>query len=438
MAEIFLAREPLEGGGDARYVVVKRILEHVSDDEAFVSMFLDEARLAARLRHPHICPVYELGRDGDDWYLAMEWVHGVTLRELQRRLERAGSMMPVAMAVRIASDIAGALHYAHQLKDDSGQPLGIVHRDVSPHNVMISFDGAIKLLDFGIAKAKSHSNLTRTGQLKGKLGYMAPEQCMQLEVDPRTDIFALGILLYECLTGKLLFKADSEIATMRNIMEHTGAPSVRALRPDVPAALDEVLRRALAPKPRERFETAAKMQRALEQVLVSRSEIVHETQLTDFLTPLFKKEIARGPRLKKGRARRRDGASSSASGRSLPSASGVMSASYGTHASNLSEQDLAAIARTADAEAAALAGRHVRKLALLALALLAVVGGVFWLVGREALEGPQLELTEPPQGSVPAAAPRAEPADRARTPEPAPRFRVVVPEADEVSEPGAP
>ena len=429
MAEIFLAREPM-GAGQARYVVVKRILEHISDEEAFVQMFLDEARLAMRLRHPHICPVYELGQDGDDWFLAMEWVHGITLRELQHRMSRMGTHMPVAMAVRIVSDLAGALHYAHRLKDDSGNPLGIVHRDVSPHNVMISFDGAVKLLDFGIAKAMSQSSRTRTGQLKGKLGYMAPEQCMQIDVDARTDVFALGIVLYECLTGRPLFKGDSEINTMRNVLEHEQAPSVRKRRPDVPAALDEVVRRALAPKPRERYQSAGEMQRALEQVLVSKGEVVQDTQLAEWLGHVFAKEIRRGPRLKKPRRERKKRRGTSTASQSM---SGVISSSY-TATSGLSEAQLAVVAHQADEEAAALAKSHARKLVLLGLLFVLVVGGVFYVVGREAFvepSEPAFEATDAPEPD-PSRAPATEPPveREPREEAPAPRFRVVLPEGE--------
>ena len=425
MAEIFLAREPV-GGGQARYVVVKRILEHISEEEAFVAMFLDEARLAMRLRHPHICPVYELGQDGDDWFLAMEWVHGVTLRELQHRLSRLGTHLPVAVAIRIVSDLAGALHYAHRLKDDAGRPLGIVHRDVSPHNVMISFDGAVKLLDFGIAKAMSQSSRTRTGQLKGKLGYMAPEQCMQLEVDARTDVFALGIVLYECLTGRPLFKADSEINTMRNVLEHQQAPSVRKRRPDAPAALDEVVRRALAPKQRERYQSAGDMQRALEQVLVAKGEIVQNTQLAEWLGHVFAKEIRRGPRLKKPRGRKKRGSPTGAS----QSMSGIISSSY-TGASGLSEAQLAVVAHQADEEAAALARSHARKLVLLALLFVALIGGVFYVIAREVMREP----ADPASQEGPAAEPTTEPPGPAVEPPareepPAPRFQVVLPEGE--------
>lgn len=240
MAEIFLARE--SSLDVSRHVVVKRVLPHIAEDPALVEMFLHEARLSMNLAHPNVCPIYELGEAGGRHFLAMEWVRGISLRAL---LDRAGPL-PIPFAVGLFAGIAAALHHAHTRVDASGRPLSIVHRDVNPENIMISFDGVPKLLDFGVAKAASQKHKTEAGNLKGKFAYISPEQYQGLSLDGRSDVFSLGVSLFEALTGESLYDRASEYETVAAIVLDAEVPSVRALRPEVPEALDAIVTAALA------------------------------------------------------------------------------------------------------------------------------------------------------------------------------------------------
>jgi len=293
MAEIYLAREPetVHGAGH-RTLVIKRVLPHVADDPAFVEMFFNEARLAMRLRHPAIVHIYEFGEEQGSYFLAMEWVDGVPLGKIIRRARKADGVPP-AFAVKVAATIAEALDYAHRARGDDGESLGIVHRDVSPQNIMVSYDGAVKLLDFGIAKADDES-LTKDGQVKGKFAYMSPQQCLGEPVDGRADVFALGVCLYEALTGRPLYHRKTQYETMRAVIEDE-IGSLRDLRPELPESLDAVVRKALAKDPSERYQSAGELQIALERWLMEQGEVVPQTRLADFLDELFEDEVGRGP-----------------------------------------------------------------------------------------------------------------------------------------------
>ncbi len=296
MAEIFLARETSSNA--SRHLVVKRILPHVADDEGFVSMFLDEARLAMRLQHPNICPVYEFGEAAGTWFIAMEWVDGVPLGKLIRKARATGGI-PIPVAVRVIAQIAEALHYAHRARDESGAPLGLVHRDVSPQNIMIGYHGSVKLLDFGVAKASSQATRTQAGIVKGKLAYMAPEQCRGDEIDGRADVFALGVCLYEALAGRPLYHRQNDFETLKAVLDDP-VPSARALRPAVPADLDAIVQRALAKSAEVRWQSAGELQEALEQWLTDHRERVNATRTAQYLEGLYAEEIARGPALTTG------------------------------------------------------------------------------------------------------------------------------------------
>ena len=293
MAEIFLAREHSTEASASRHLVIKRILPHVATDSQFMDMFLDEARLAMNLNHPNICHIYEFGQQEGASFIAMEWVNGVTLGKLIRRARIDGGVPP-PIAAKIAAQIAGALHYAHRAKDQAGKPLGIVHRDVSPHNVMISYDGAVKLLDFGIAKAASHSTKTEAGVIKGKFAYMSPEQCLGKDLDGRTDVFALGVCLFETLTGKQLFHQKTEYETMRAVIDGP-VPSIRDVYPHLPEALDDICQKALQKDREARFKNAGKLQTALEQWFIESKNVVTDATLADYMEELYEEEIERGP-----------------------------------------------------------------------------------------------------------------------------------------------
>ncbi len=254
--------------GFTRPFVIKRILPTFSRDESFVNMLLTEARLSALLRHPAIVQVHELGEADGEFYLAMEYVDGHDLQTIMKKAAQQKRPIPPAAAVFIMSELLSALAYAHALTDEQGRALEIVHRDVSPANVMITQGGGVKLLDFGIAKAASHvrDERTRTGTLKGKLSYLSPEQAEGLPVDKRADIFALGIVFHECLTMKRLFRAEDDFATLRLVREaRVDPPSV--LSPDVSPELDRVVLGLLSRDPAERFQTCEDALDALRPVL---------------------------------------------------------------------------------------------------------------------------------------------------------------------------
>ena len=270
MAEVSLA---LQQGvqGFTRVVALKRVLASHEQDRAFLEMFLDEARLAARLDHPHIVRIYELGQDGDSYFLAMEYLPGEDLRQLHDVVARAGTQVSPELAAHLVAHAADALDFAHELTDENGAPLNLVHRDVSPSNVIVTYDGQVKVVDFGIAKAKGNSFETGVGVLKGKLGYLSPEQFTGAPVDRRTDVFGLGILLWELLSNTRLFVRDSAAATMAALTVGE-VPLLSSFRDDVSPTLEAIVQRALAHEPDQRFATAGQMRDALELYL--RTEVL--------------------------------------------------------------------------------------------------------------------------------------------------------------------
>jgi eukaryotic-like serine/threonine-protein kinase len=246
-----------------KLVVVKQIRPHLAEDPDFVTMFLDEARLAARLNHPNVVQTNEVGAEDGVYYIAMEYLEGQTFR---RVLSRLSDKLTLTMKLRVIEEVLAGLDHAHELCDYDGTPLEVVHRDVSPHNVFVTYNGQVKVVDFGIAKAIDSSAETRTGMLKGKIGYMAPEQARGDKVDRRADIFALGVMLWEIITGQRLFKGDSEITVLHKLITHQ-IPRPSTVAPDVDPALEELVLRAVAAEPGERFQTAAEMSAALESWL---------------------------------------------------------------------------------------------------------------------------------------------------------------------------
>ncbi len=258
MGEVFLA----QASPDQPPVVIKRVLPHLVENPRFLRLFLDETRIAARLNHPNIARIIELGEADGAWFIVMEHVEGKDLREVLRRAREQEKQVPVNVAVKVALDVAQGLAYAHSAVDAQGRNLGIVHRDVSPHNVLLSKRGEAKVIDFGVAKATNKSVHTAAGILKGKFPYMAPEQSRGKPVDARTDVFALGIVLWEMVSGQFLFRGKTDAATLKLVRTSAAAP-LRSLRRDVPAALDDVVLKALAKEPDERFQTALEFQEAL-------------------------------------------------------------------------------------------------------------------------------------------------------------------------------
>lgn len=289
MGEIFVARDT-RPNGHTDLVALKRLLPHAAADEVLVGMFRDEAKLAMDLVHPNICRVFELGRDGDQYFLVMEWIDGISLQTFLRR-SRAQGAVPYPLVARIIGAVADGLHYAHTLETITGQHYGVVHRDVSPPNIMLGYQGEVKLLDFGLAKARTQLYKTQPGYVKGKLGYLAPEQIAG-RVDHRIDIFALGLCLYEALVGDQLFNQTTMGETIAAIRRLEEPPSVVALRPDMPAEIDAIMRRALQPNPDQRWQAASAIRDALAQVLESYGEVVTDQRLGAFVRHLFPEKKA--------------------------------------------------------------------------------------------------------------------------------------------------
>lgn len=294
MAEVFLAAWEVAPFVH-RPVVIKRLHEHFTEDQNLVQMFLDEARLLCLLEHPHIVKTLEAGVIDGRCCIAMEYLEGQPLHRVLRRAYQRGQM-PVELAVSIAISMLDALDYAHDAKDASGQPLEIVHRDVSPHNVFVNNDGQVKVLDFGIAKAKTQEGRTATGIVKGKVGYIAPEQAAAEAVDRRADIWSTGVVLWEALAGSRLFKAETDAATLHQTL--TGEiPTARTRRPDLPTELDVILARALMRIPGLRYRTAGAMKTDLENWL-ARAGFTRDTQsLAAMMRDLFASEIVEQRRL---------------------------------------------------------------------------------------------------------------------------------------------
>ncbi len=284
MAELFLVRTTGLKGFE-KIVALKRILPQFAGDPEFVKMFLDEARLAAKLDHPNIAHVYDIGRDGSDYFFTMEYVHGEDLRNLMK-CASAGTGFPLSFAAAIAAGVSAGLHHAHSRVGYDGQPLGLVHRDVSPTNVLISYDGAVKVVDFGVAKAAASSHVTTEGTRKGKFAYMSPEQCRAEPVDPRSDVFAIGILLYEMCTLARAFRGDNEFATMRQIVEGNFVPPSEA-RPDIPPELERIIMKAMATEPSDRYETARDLQLDLEILARDNKWTTSPAALGDFVREAF-------------------------------------------------------------------------------------------------------------------------------------------------------
>ncbi|HZI14944.1 MAG TPA: protein kinase, partial [Myxococcus sp.] len=284
MAEVWLARQ-MGIEGFQKNLVVKRILPHLAEDREFVEMFRNEALIAARFNHPNIAQVYEFGEANGTYYIAMEFIHGEDLGRVMRKAASAGQWIARPLAIRIVAAACEGLHYAHTRSDDAGRPLRVVHRDISPQNILISFDGSVKLVDFGIAKAADQASLTKSGAIKGKFAYMAPEQASGKPLDARADIFAIGLVLYELLTGVRPLKRDSELATLQAAMECAiAAPSQVA---DVPEEMDPVVMRAVAKNADDRYRDARQFQVSLEEILVGQRWVAGSVQISELMETLF-------------------------------------------------------------------------------------------------------------------------------------------------------
>ncbi|MCG8421519.1 MAG: protein kinase [Proteobacteria bacterium] len=286
MAEVFLARQSGPGGFE-RLVAVKRILPHLVDTPDFVQMFLDEARLAARLTHPNVAHIYEFGQVDEHYFIAMEYVDGVHAGILVER--GAYEKLPAALVARIGADACDGLNYAHNVEGPDGRPLHLVHRDVSPPNLLISQDGVVKLVDFGIAKAVSTVEKTQPGIVKGKFAYMSPEQTMGLKLDGRSDVFSLGLVLWELLAGRVALGRTDPVAAMTAIRDGK-LPSIRKARPDVSPQLASTIERALHTDPNYRL-SAAELGNALEGFIKSSPELGTSMQLAQWIRQRYPRTL---------------------------------------------------------------------------------------------------------------------------------------------------
>lgn len=299
MASVYLARADGASGFE-KLVALKRIHRHLAKEQGYIDMFLDEARIASRITHPNVCSVFDFGEADGEYYIAMEYLVGESLSRLCGRVakdreRRRHPTLPLRMA-RIIADACEGLHAAHELKDASGELLHVVHRDVSPRNLFVTYDGAVQVVDFGIASARHRLHHTSTGQVKGTFAYMAPEQLAAKTIDRRVDIWALGVTLWEMLALRRLFRRDTTANTIHSVLYDKIVPPSE-YRSNVPKPLDEIVIKALAHDPEERWQTAREMGRALRQFLGTRPDVVGPAELSEWMAEIFPQGEARQSQL---------------------------------------------------------------------------------------------------------------------------------------------
>ncbi len=285
MAEVYLAKQTGLRGFE-KLIVLKRILPDSAMDGDFVTMFLDEARTAADLRHPNVINVFDMGRADGTYFMAMEFLHGHDVRQMLKTANKARSWVPLGQIAEIVLGCAAGLHHAHTKTSIDGMPLGIVHRDISPPNILVGFAGEVKVVDFGIAKAANQATQTQAGAIKGKYAYMSPEQAEGKKLDHRSDQFALGVVFWEMLTQRRLFKRGTEPKTLMAVIDDP-APPARQFRADVPPSLDAILKRMLSKKPENRLDSCEQMRTVLEEVIAEEG-VAHSTaRLAKYMKELF-------------------------------------------------------------------------------------------------------------------------------------------------------
>ena len=295
MAEVFLARPE----GQERFVAIKRILPNIAADDDFIAMFIDEAKIAGQLTHPNITQILDIGKISNSYFISMEYVSGHDLRAVwdksREQAELAGGDevkgLPFGIACHIVKKLAEGLDHAHRKRDQKGRPLGIIHRDVSPQNVLISYEGDLKIIDFGIAKAANRIVKTQTGILKGKFAYMAPEQARGEPIDHRSDIFAIGVVLYELLTGERCFRGDTDFALLEKV-RHVDITPPRELRPDLPRELDRIIMKALRKDAGERYAWASALAGDLDRFLSDQGVTTSREELGAFVRRSFRDDYA--------------------------------------------------------------------------------------------------------------------------------------------------
>ncbi len=294
MAEVYKAKM-IGVEGFEKLLAIKRILPAIAADKDFIAMFIDEAKIQVQLNHANIAQTFELGRISDTYFIAMEYVSGRDLRAVFERLRRRGEVVPVELGCYVISRIAEGLDYAHRKKDASGNDLGIIHRDISPQNILVSYEGEVKLIDFGIAKAANKMMKTQAGILKGKFGYMSPEQVRGLPLDWRSDIFAAGIVLYELLTGERLFTGESDYSVLEKVRT-AAVPRPSTVRQTLQPALERIVLKALAKDPDDRYPHASELVADLQRYLLAQEKLFTREDLAAFMKTTFAEEFEREKR----------------------------------------------------------------------------------------------------------------------------------------------
>jgi serine/threonine-protein kinase len=289
MAEIYLARQTSIAGFQ-KLLVIKRILAHLSREDVFVEMFLDEARIAAQINHPNVVQIYDLGCVEGQYFIAMEYLEGEGLSEVMRQARKQRQPVPPILAAGMALQMCEGLHHAHTMLGPDAEPLKVVHRDVNPQNIFVLYSGGVKLVDFGIAKAAKRFSQTSTGMLKGKYGYMSPEQIMNLSLDSRSDVYSAGVVLWEMLTGRRLFRQSNELEILKAITEQDPPPPSSIL-PTIPQALDDICMKALKRSRDLRYQTAGEMRLELSFYLKRIKETSDTVAIGEYMQSLFTERI---------------------------------------------------------------------------------------------------------------------------------------------------
>ncbi len=289
MAEVFKAKM-FGVEGFEKIVAIKKILPEVAEDGDFIRMFIDEAKIAVQLQHPNIVQILELGKIEDSYFIAMELVNGRDLKTIRKRLKKVELLMPVEQSAHVIAQVCDGLDYAHRKTDEKMNPLNIVHRDISPQNIIVSYEGTVKLIDFGIAKAKSKSTKTQAGMLKGKFSYMSPEQVSAMPLDRRSDIFSLGVVLFEMLTGKRLFLGKNDVETLEKIRK-AEVPPPSVFNHDVSPELDRIVLKSLAKNRDDRYQWASEFAEDLKRYIFSSNRKFDRQDLMNFMSEFFADEL---------------------------------------------------------------------------------------------------------------------------------------------------
>jgi serine/threonine protein kinase len=437
MAEVFLAKAAGPMGFE-KTLVVKRILPHLAEDPTFVEMFLGEAKLAAQLNHPNIVQIFDFGEADGEYFLAMEYIDGPNLRVLIKRARTAGVQLPTAICARLIAAACEGLAFAHDFSDPAtGEPLGLIHRDISPDNVLVSRQGAVKVVDFGIAKAAGQSHKTQSGVIKGKLAYMPPEQVRARPLDRRVDVYALGVVLYELLTLHKPFDAASDAGTMQAILFEELTPAVQ-YRPDLSEPMQRILDRALAKDREKRYPDCLALAADLEEFILSVGKPVTAQQIVQLIAQVAPNTDAPMPTPQSGTARGGSGPKPSQTPVHTPAPSNA-GTSPGPHsappaASTLQSADMVApddtepqslptktvpltvpeaVATTEEDAPVVLPPPRRWPLAVLGAALLLVGGGSLWWQTNSTptpVAPPEIAQPDPPSTTPPSTAPPTEPA----------------------------